>query len=217
MIKFRGIDLTTTSKIEIKQPNIPEEYFDTVGEEQYSALARGRGKETLFRVIFRNQINLTSIADKKAAMIISLNSILITLIIALFGSGLSVLGIPAIDNLELVVPFTILLITCLISAIFAIMAAKPNIIKPPDGRSPKISILFFGNFFNKTLDEYLKDMSSLLKSKSDIYEHLSIDLYHQGIVLHRKYSYLRVAYTLFMVGITLSVISYLAIWLFNLV
>ena len=149
-------------------------------------------------------------------MIISLNSILITLIIALFGSGLSILGIPAVENLELVVPFTILMITNLLSAIFAIMAAKPNIIKPPDGRSPKISILFFGNFFNKTLDEYLKDMNRLLKSKKNIYEHLSIDLYHQGIVLHRKYSYLRIAYTLFMVGISLSVVSYLVLWIYSL-
>ena len=150
-------------------------------------------------------------------MIISLNSILITLIIALFGSGISVIGVPAVNKLELVVPFTILMVTCLISAICAIMAAKPNIIRPPDGRSPKISILFFGNFFKKTLDEYLKDMNRLLKSKKDIYEHLSIDLYNQGIVLHRKYSYLRIAYTLFMVGISLSVVSYLAIWLFNMI
>jgi hypothetical protein len=170
----------------------------------------------LFRVVFRNQINLTSIADKKAAMIISLNSILITLIIALFGSGIEVIGIPAVDKLELVVPFTILMITCLVSAIFAIMAAKPNIIKAPEGRSPRMSILFFGNFFNKTLDEHLRDMDGLLKSKRDIYEHLAIDLYHQGVVLHRKYSYLRIAYTLFMYGISMSVVAYLALWLFNL-
>ena len=199
----------------IEETNISGSYSEELLEDK-NEIARGRGKETLFRVIFRNQINLTSIADKKAAMIISLNSILITLIIALFGSGLAVIGIPEVNNLELVVPFTILLITCLISAIFAIMAAKPNIIKPPDGRSPKISILFFGNFFKKTLDEYLKDMNSLLKSKKNIYEHLSIDLYHQGIVLHRKYYYLNIAYRLFMIGITFSVISYLIVWLWGL-
>ena len=200
----------------IEETNISESYSEELLEDNNQIIAGGRGKETLFRVIFRNQINLTAIADRKANMIISLNSILISLIIALFGSGISVNGIPFLDKLEMVIPFTILMITCLISAIFAILSAKPNIIKPTVGRSPKISILFFGNFFNKSLDEYLVDMNRLLKSKTDIYEHLSIDLYNQGIVLHRKYFYLNIAYTLFMFGISFSVISYLVVWMLGL-
>ncbi len=45
-------------------------------------IASGRGKETLFRSTFRNQINHIAIADNKANMIININSIIISLIIA---------------------------------------------------------------------------------------------------------------------------------------
>ena len=45
----------------------------------------GRGKETLFRVTFRNQINHIQIADNKANMIITINSLIITVLIGLSG------------------------------------------------------------------------------------------------------------------------------------
>ncbi len=41
-------------------------------------LSKGRGKDTLFRVTVRNQIDQISIADNKANMIISINTIIIT-------------------------------------------------------------------------------------------------------------------------------------------
>ena len=183
-------------------------------KEDSNHIVGGRGKETLFRVTFRNQINLISIADSKANMIISLNAILISLIIAVFGSGISIQGIPFMSKYILVVPFTILMITCLASAILAIISAKPHIIKTPEGiNNPKLSLLFFGNFYKKTLDEYLKDMTILLGSRDSIYEHLMIDIYNQGKILQRKYKLLGVSYSIFMVGISLCVIAYLIIWI----
>ena len=183
-------------------------------KEDANHIVGGRGKETLFRVTFRNQINLISIADNKANMIISLNAILISLIIAVFGSGISIQGIPFMSKYILVVPFTILMITCLVSAILAIITAKPQIIKSPEGiNNPKLSLLFFGNFYKKTLNEYMEDMTSLLNSRNSIYEHLMIDIYNQGIVLHRKYKMLGISYSIFMVGISLCVLAYFIIWI----
>ena len=183
-------------------------------KEETNHIVGGRGKETLFRVTFRNQINLISIADNKANMIISLNAILISLIIAVFGSGISIQGIPFMEKYILVVPFTILMITCLASAILAILSAKPHIIKTPEGiNNPKLSLLFFGNFYMKTLNEYLEDMTSLLSSRDTIYEHLSIDIYNQGKILNRKYKLLGISYSIFMIGISLCVIAYFTIWI----
>ena len=192
---------------------LPEEK-DIDEKEDANHIVGGRGKETLFRVTFRNQINLISIADNKANMIISLNAILISLIIAVFGSGISIQGVPFMDKYILVIPFTILMISCLASAILAIIAAKPHIIKTPDGiTNPKLSLLFFGNFYKKTLDEYLEDMTSLLSSRDTIYEHLTIDIYNQGKILNRKYKLLGNSYSIFMFGISLCVIAYLTIWI----
>jgi len=192
---------------------LPEDK-DVDVKEDSNHIVGGRGKETLFRVTFRNQINLISIADNKANMIISLNAILISLIIAVFGSGISIQGIPFMSKYILVVPFTILMISCLASAILAILAAKPHIIKTPEGiNNPKLSLLFFGNFYKKTLDEYLRDMTSLLSSRETIYEHLMIDIYNQGKILNRKYKLLGISYSIFMVGISLCVLAYFIIWI----
>ena len=172
----------------------------------------GRGKETLFRVTFRNQINLTAIADQKANIIISINSILITVTLALFGSGLTISGEPFSSNYQLLAPFSILVIFCLLSAIFSILAASPKIIKRDKDPDVKSSVLFFGNFYMKSLEEHLADMEKLLNSKNDIYENLAIDLYFQGQVLNRKYFLLNIAYKLFLAGMILSVVVFIGTW-----
>lgn len=189
---------------------------DTAGQKtgkfQY---ASGRGKETLFRVTFRNQINLIAIADNKANMIISLNAVLISLIIAVFGSGITIKGQSFMSNETLVVPFTILMFTCLFSAILAILTAKPHILKDQDEKNPKISLLFFGNYYNRKIDDYLDDMNELLSKHKSIYDNLIIDIYYQGKILHRKYRFLKFSYIIFLTGIILTVLSYLLMWILN--
>ena len=202
-----------------ENPSLEPDFIDTnpnQDNEKISELAGGRGKETLFRVTYRNQVNLIAIADNKANMIISLNVVMISLIIAVFGSGITIQGQPFMEKMILVIPFTLLMFTCLISGIFAILSAKPHIIKSPEGiNNPKLSLLFFGNFFNKKMDQYLEDMSELLSSRKAIYEHLTIDIYNQGKVLHRKYRLLNISYWNLMTGIIATVLAYLILWIAN--
>jgi hypothetical protein len=169
--------------------------------------ARGRAKDTLFRVSVRNQIELIAIADNKANMITGINVILISLIIAVFGSGLRVSGELLTQKIELIIPFGILMIFCLTSAIYAILAAKPKIIKP--SKSKNISLLFFHNFYRKTLEEYVEAIHTVLQSRRNTYNQMIIDMYHNGIVLERKYALLRVSYQVFLVGLVSSVAAYL--------
>ncbi|MDH3652270.1 MAG: DUF5706 domain-containing protein [Saprospiraceae bacterium] len=174
-------------------------------EVKKSGFARGRGKETLFRVASRNQINLISIADNKANMIIGINAILISVIMALFGSGISIGGTPFVNRLELIIPFSLLLLACLVSVVFAIMAAKPHIISIRKGH--RVSKLFFDSFFQTSLDDYIIEMHEVLSSNEATYDQMIIDLYNNGLVLRRKYSLLDKAYRIFMVGFIASVIS----------
>jgi len=188
----------------------------TVEDWDSSEFSSGRGKETLFKVVLRNQVDLISIADKKANMITSFNAIFISIIITLFGAGVPIQGIPLIERSNLVVPFSLLMVFCLISAVYAILAATPRITKAPkDSGETKVSLLFFGNFYQKSLKEYMKEMQELLKSKNSIYENLTIDIYYNGIVLNRKYGMLRVAYRLLMLGIVGFVGSFIIISLFE--
>ncbi len=170
-----------------------------------SGFAGGRGKETMFRVASRNQINLISIADNKANMIIGINAILISVIMALFGSGITISGTPFVNRLELLVPFSILLLACLVSVVFAILAAKPHIISQRQGH--RVSKLFFDSFSDGSLDQYIADMHEVLGSSKTPYEQLIIDLYNNGLVLKRKYGLLDKAYRIFMIGFIASVLS----------
>ena len=178
-------------------------------QENELQIARGRGKETLFRVTARNQIELIAIADNKANIVIGINVLLITVIIALLGSDLQ-LGIDKFTSrMDLLVPFGILLFTCLISAVFAILSAKPQIIKPDsEQRSSK---LFFHNFYNESLDQYIHNIFEIMSERQATYRHMIIDMYNNGLVLQSKYNLLSKSYTVLMFGLVLSVLSYVVL------
>jgi hypothetical protein len=178
----------------------------------------GRGKETLFRVTFRNQINHTQIADNKAQMIIGINSLIISVLMTLTGFGF-VSENNLISSHLVILPITFIILTCLLSVVFAIQAARPKIIKSGDVYNAQekkgSSLLFFGTISNKSLEEYMKDMDELIHSKDSIYRNMVIDIYYQGKVLSRKYKLLSIAYLIFMYGFVFSVISFLLFFLFT--
>lgn len=177
-----------------------------------------RGRETLFRVTFRNQINLTQIADNKSNMIISISFIIISLIITIFASGNILSGESFLSSDLVKLPVAMIILTCTISASLAIQAARPYLIKGKNEKvnpAHKTSLLFFANYHKKSLNEYIGEMEQLLNSGATIYETMIIDIYNQGKVLHRKYKFLSIAYMVFMYGFIISVgiflISYLVI------
>ncbi|MCU0399228.1 MAG: DUF5706 domain-containing protein [Cyclobacteriaceae bacterium] len=170
----------------------------------------GRETETLFRVTYRNQNNLIQIADNKANIVISINAMIISSIIAITGYG------AVADKLDLyksniIIPLSVIVLSCLTSAMFAMQAAKPKLIKASKNpnKEEKSSLLFFGIIANHTQKEYLDKMQELLKSRKDIHEHMTIDIYNQGLVLKRKYKLLSYAYQIFMFGFASSVIVFL--------
>jgi hypothetical protein len=171
----------------------------------------GRERETLFRATYRNQSNLIQIADNKANLIISINTMIISSIIAITGYG------AVADKLDLygsniIIPLVVIILTCLISAILAIQAARPKILMKGKQKilPEKTSLLFFGVIASYTQSEYLDQIGKLLDSRKDIYEHMTIDLYNQGLILKRKYNLLSYAYQVFMFGFAFSVLVFLA-------
>jgi hypothetical protein len=167
---------------------------------------KGKGRETLFRVAYRNQITLIQIADNKANIIISINAMIISSIIAVSGFGV-VSNKMEYDKTNIIIPVAFILLSCLTSAIFAIQAAKPKLIRPMalDTKKDKSSLLFFGIISTYTQEQYMEHMHALLSSDQEIYDTMTIDLYNQGLILTRKYALLNRAYRIFMFGFILSV------------
>ncbi len=169
-----------------------------------------RGRETLFRSTYQNQSSLIQMADNKANIIISINTMIISSIIAITGYGAVAGKIDTYDS-KVLIPIVLIILSSLVSVIFAIQAARPKLIKAKNigGSMQKSSLLFFGVIAQHTQQSYLDEMKKLLDSGTDLYEHMTIDLYNQGLILKRKYNLLVYAYQIFMFGFILSVLVFL--------
>jgi len=166
-----------------------------------------RGIETMFRTTLNNHTHLSQIADSKANILLSVNAIIISI-------ALSTL-VPKLDspgNVHLVLPTFIMVMFSVVSIIFAILSTKPKVTRGLFTREEigqkNINLLFFGNFYKMPVGEYLWAMNEMMKDKEYLYDSMIKDLYYLGIVLNRKYKLLRITYTIFMVGIIVSVIAF---------
>ena len=165
-----------------------------------------RGIETMFRITSTNNQRLSDMADNKANILITVNSIILSMIIALL--------LRKLDNNEyLTIPTLILLLVSLCTMVSAILSTRPKIssgyFTAEDVASKRVNLLFFGNFHAMGLEEYNAGMQKAMKDKEFLYSMLTKDVYSQGVVLGRKYRLLRVAYNIFMYGIIVSVLAFL--------
>ena len=161
-----------------------------------------RGKETMFRSAYRTHINLSSIADAKANIMISINAILMSIIV-------SFVSTRAQDDPWLLVPSGVLLISALISIVFAILSARPKVTSEiytlEDVRRNEANILFFGNFVNLPLETFKLGIREIIHDWDRLYDAMASDLYGLGQVLQKKYRLLWISYTVFMIGLILTV------------
>ncbi|MBP7238756.1 MAG: TULIP family P47-like protein [Saprospiraceae bacterium] len=185
-------------------------------EKKMSAKQAERGKETLFRVTYNHQSKLVQIADYKANMIISVSTMVISAIVAVIGYG-SVSGAITSYGLTFIIPIVIIVIASLISLVFAIQAARPKLIKSTkwEESGQKSSLLFFGVIAGFSQQAYLEKMKALLAAGDEMYEHMTIDIYYQGLILKRKYNLLVFAYQVLMYGFVLSVLIFLCFFIFS--
>lgn len=164
-----------------------------------------RGIETMFRVTARNQINLSSIADNKANIMISINAIIISVVVTGLATQIG-------ENKYLIVPFLVLILVCLVTLISAILATRPNLsmgkFTEEEVDEKRVNLLFFGNFYNMDLGDYTAAVKKMMKDYDYLYESLIKDQFFLGKALGKKYKLLKTTYNIFMFGLILTVISF---------
>ncbi len=170
---------------------------------------RNRGIETMFRVTYKNHIALSQLADNKANMLISINGLIISVMIALLT--------PRFDSLSLsMAPVLLLIAGCMVSLTFAVIGARPRLsrqeVTPEDVRGNTGNVLFFGQFTSMTLPEFQESLHILRKDRKLLYDNLSRQLYLMGQSLNRKYHYLQVAYVAFLAGTGLATVAFLLVY-----
>lgn len=171
-----------------------------------------RGVETMFRNVMRTHINLSSMADSKANIMISVNTLLLGAIATLLAGKLDA-------NPHLIIPTIVLSAVSLTTLTYAVLVTRPTIssgtFSREDINRKDTNLLFFGNFFNMNLEDFTWGMTEMMNDKDYLYGSMIKDFYFLGQVLGRKYKRLRICYSIFMFGMIVSVILFIIFVLMN--
>lgn len=178
----------------------------------------GRGIDTAYRIALKNHTDLSRIADGKANMIISINTLLLSILITALTAALSIESLSENLSLKNYLPILVLLLSSLTATAFAVYSAVPKInsletFNPED--LEKKNMLFFGNFLAMGKQDFVTHLRKLRTDQGKLYDNLSRDLYGLGAVLERKYYLLGISYRVFMAGLLLSFFSFLILILFT--
>jgi predicted metal-dependent HD superfamily phosphohydrolase len=180
--------------------------------EKAKILKPDRGIETMFRTTSQNHLMLSQMADTKANILITINSIILSVVVSVLVRKLE-------ENLNLLIPTIMLIVVCLSTTVFAILATRPNLssgrFTRDDIKRKRTNLLFFGNFHGMSIDDYEWSMKEMMKDADYLYGSLIKDIYYLGKVLGRKYKFLRIAYNIFMFGFVVSIISFIVAFMMN--
>lgn len=173
--------------------------------EQKKKIKAVRGSETMFRINSANSIRISVMADNKAHIMITVNSIILSVTLGMVVKNLD-------ENRYLLIPALILLIVSVTTIIYAILATRPKILQGRFTReqleNKSVNLLFFGSFYNMTFEEYEEGIQAMMTDQQFLYTSLTKDIYWQGKVLGRKYRLLNICYTVFMYGIIVAVLAF---------
>ena len=151
-----------------------------------------------------NLLQLSSMADMKSSMLLTVSSVVLTL------AG------RYIDDPRLGTAVIILGVGCLVTIALAIHAAMPKLPRARSSGDRDIvndsgfNLFFFGDFVSMDYAAFHDAMEAVMNDPSRTYEMQVREVYTLGRFLaERKYRYLRFAYIVFMLGLAASVATVL--------
>ncbi len=175
------------------------------GSSKSKGINGNRSAQMMFKTALRNHIDLTSIADNKANIMLSVNALIITITISLVGSKVD-------TNNHLILPAIVLLTTSVISIIYATLATRPiktkGLTELDEINSGPTNLFFYGNFYKMPFQSYKEGVQTVIQDDSKLDDSITSDLYYLGKALGTKFARLRTCYNVFAVGLTLTAIAF---------
>lgn len=168
---------------------------------------QSRSIETMFRTTMSNHIQLSSMADQKAGIMVSTNSIIISIMITFLVQEFS-------DNPKLLIPTSLLVVVCLLTITFALLSTRPNVKSKAQRMATEksqLDLLFFGDYLSLSLEEYKTAMKEMMEKDKRLHEQMIENIYAQGKVVERKYRLLKISYSIFIFGFPLVLLCYLIV------
>ena len=173
---------------------------------------KSKGIQTMLRLTSTNHFHLSDMADSKAHILISVNAIIISVI-------LSVLLRRLEETPYLTIPTIIFLLVSVATIVISIISTRPKVsggmFTSQDVTDKKTNLLFFGNFYKTSYEDYNAAMREMMKDTDYLYGSLIKEIYTLGKVLGRKYKMVRLAYNEFMIGIIVSVLAFSIAFIFH--
>jgi hypothetical protein len=203
--KLQEIDVEKIEKNKMQNPEMHPALESLADIEKDKSGLMSKGIQTMLRLTSENHLKLSDMADHKANILISVNSIIISVILSVLLRKLS-------DAPYLTVPSIIFLLVAVTTIVISILATRPKIsggtFSEQDIQDKKVNLLFFGNFHRASFDQYNIAMRTMMRDTDYLYGSLIKDIYYLGTVLGRKYRLIRWAYNIFMIGIIVSVVAF---------
>ena len=163
----------------------------------------GRGIQTLFRTTSKNHYTLNEMVDRKASIMITVNSIILSLIV-----GRVIGGDGANADIAHALPIMTMAFAAMGSIFFAVLAIRPSKthgkFTEEEIRSKSGNVLYFGNVHNMHLRDYEWAMLQMLNDSDFLYGTMIKDIYYLGVSLHKKYFNIRWSLNIFLFGLALA-------------
>ncbi len=171
-----------------------------------NGITGSRTAQMMFKTASRNHIDLAALADNKANIMLSVSTLIVTVVVPW-----SIRQMTSGD-FYLVPPVLALVITSMVSMVFATLATRPIKMRgntsKEEIKSGKSNLFFFGNFYNMEFSRFDEGIEEVINDDEALESSIKRDLYYLGKSLGKKYSQLRICYTVFMFGIIGTVLLF---------
>jgi len=158
--------------------------------------------DVLLRTTQQHHVALSTMADTKANIIITVSSIVLTL---------SLGKLDQADLRDSVLTLTFFTLLALLLAVLAVLPKYRPLRLTTTELPDNFNLLFFGHFAELPRERYLAEVARTLNPGGSIYEAMANDVYSLGTYLaHHKYRYLRGSYLSFLSGFILA--SVIQLW-----
>jgi len=150
-----------------------------------------------------NYVRLIGDADRKARIMLVVNSVFLTLSVTLMTK--------LIDTIQYGWIFaSILMLSNVVSLFFSVQSVKPEFHSANDEQTEN-NILHYKKCSELSLDEYRAQINSTIIDDTQKMESFVKELYFYGRLLNTKYKLLKLAYYFFSWGILLAVLTYVVL------
>jgi hypothetical protein len=157
--------------------------------------------DVILRTAQQHHVQLSTMADMKANILLTVSSIVLTLAVARMSDPDLRIAMAVLAG------FTLFSLFSLFLAVLAVLPKyRPIRLKDPEAPLPPgFNLLFFGHFAELSRERFEREIATHMQGEGNIYRTMARDLYGLGFYLSRfKYRYLRLSYLFFLSGFVLS-------------